>query len=207
MAEFAPGHARKDDQGLAPQHSCKPMEPSEYEVPETLRDGTKIIIRAIRPSDGGPIREQFANLSAESVRFRFHGMRRAPGENETQLLTNLDFENQVALVATLSDQPDQPVGGARYVRSGEGSDRHRRPEVAFLVLDKYQGKGVGSLLLRHLAIIARAQGVNEFEAYVLADNQRMLRVFERGGFPTTARSSSSGVLRLTLSIAAEPKEN
>ena len=68
------------------------MEPSQYEVPASLKDGTAIIIRAIRPDDSGPLREQFVkHLSTESVRLRFHGLRRAPTESEAFRLTNIDF--------------------------------------------------------------------------------------------------------------------
>jgi RimJ/RimL family protein N-acetyltransferase len=178
------------------------MEPSHYEVQATLKDGTEIIIRAIRPDDSGPLREQFANLSLESVRLRFHGLRRAPSESEANRLADVDFVDTVALAATPRSDPKELIAGARYIVDEEGSG-HDSAEIAFLVLDEYQGKGIGSLMLRHLAIIARAQGIREFKADVLADNERMIRVFERSGL-LTKRSTSFGVMRLVLTIPADP---
>jgi RimJ/RimL family protein N-acetyltransferase len=178
------------------------MEPSQYEVPASLKDGTEIIIRAIRPDDSGPLREQFVrHLSTESVRLRFHGLRRAPTESEAFRLTNIDFVDHVALVATPRGNPRELIGVARYIVD-EDRSRHDLAEVAFLVLDEYQGKGVGTLLLKHLAILAKTRGIHVLRADVLADNQAMLRVIEQSGFPVR-RSTSFGVVQLVLSITEE----
>ena len=91
----------------------------------------------------------------------------------------------------------------RYILCAD-APKHRRAEVAFAVLDEYQGKGIGSLLLRHLAIIGKAQGVREFQAEVLADNQKMIAVLEGSGFPFE-RSTEFGVDRLLLTITDEPQ--
>ena len=88
---------------------------------------------------------------------------------------------------------------ARYIVDDDGP-RHDLAEVAFLVLDEYQGKGVGTQLLKHLAILAKNRGIHELRADVLADNQAMLRVIEQSGFPVR-RSTSFGVVQLFLSIA------
>jgi GNAT superfamily N-acetyltransferase len=180
------------------------MEPSQYEVPETLKDGTEIIIRAIRPADSGSLREQFVtHLSTESVRLRFHGLRRAPSASEAAQLTNIDFVSHVALVATPNGDPKELIGIARYVVDDDIPQRDSA-EVAFLVLDEYQGKGIGSLLLKHLGLIARRGGLRELKADVLAENQAMLRVIEHSGFPTT-QSTSFGVVQIILSLAEKPK--
>jgi GNAT superfamily N-acetyltransferase len=86
---------------------------------------------------------------------------------------------------------------ARYDRLPESD----AAEVAFVVADEFQGRGVGGLLLRNLAAIARARGIARFVADTLSDNRRMLRTFQRSGFPTT-RSRADGVERVTLDIAA-----
>jgi RimJ/RimL family protein N-acetyltransferase len=178
------------------------MEPSQYEAPATLKDGTEIIIRAIRPDDSGPLREQFVNhLSAESVRLRFHGLRRAPSETEAARLTNVDFVDHVALVATARADPRELIGVTRYIVD-EDRTHDESADVAFLVLDEYQGKGLGTLLLRHLAILAKNQGIHELKADVLAENRAMLRVIERSGFPIR-QSNSFGVVQLVLSITRD----
>jgi GNAT superfamily N-acetyltransferase len=181
------------------------MEPSKYLIAETLLDGTTIIIRAIRPDD----RERFAHafqqflVSPESVRFRFHGFKRSISESEAIQMTDVDFINHVALVATFGTDPEQPlIGAGRYIVYA-GGPKHYRAEVAFAVLNEHQGKGIGSLLLQHLALIGRAQGVCEFQAEVLADNNKMMAVFERSGFPIK-RSMALGVDQVLLTIADEP---
>jgi GNAT superfamily N-acetyltransferase len=114
--------------------------------------------------------------------------------------------DHVGLVATFGTDPGQPlIGAGRYIVSERGL-KHRA-EVGFAVLEEHQGKGIGSLLLRHLAIVGRAQGVCEFLADVLADNSRMIAVFEGSGFPIK-RSTEHGVERVLLTIAddAKPKK-
>jgi RimJ/RimL family protein N-acetyltransferase len=113
-------------------------------------------------------------------------------------LTEIDFNEQVALVATLKTPPEQLIGVGRYIVC-EDEAKNVRAEIAFIVLDEYQGKGIGSILLQHLAMIGKAQGLHEFQADVLVDNYRMIGVFERSGFPIK-RSTDLGVVRLVLSI-------
>ena len=174
------------------------MEPSKYQVTASLRDGANIIIRAIRPDDRDSMRQQFVRLSPESVRFRFHGARHSPSESEAMYLTEIDFVEHVALVATLATPLEQVIGVGRYIVCDNGP-KHHRAEIAFVVLDQYQGKGIGSLLVQHLALIGRTQGIREFQADVLADNHRMIDVFEHSGFPIR-RSTELGVVRLLLTI-------
>jgi RimJ/RimL family protein N-acetyltransferase len=92
----------------------------------------------------------------------------------------IDFVDHVALVALAEEDGKPPiVGGARYVvvRSGQA-------EVAFAVIDEYQGKGIGAAMMRALASIARQTGLRELIAEVLADNSAMLKVFEASGLKT-----------------------
>ena len=182
------------------------MEPSKYQIAERLQDGSTIIIRAIHPDD----RERFAHAfqqfikSPDSVRFRFHGFKRALSESEAIDMTEVDFVDHMGLVATLGTDPEQPlVGVGRYIVC-EDAQKHHRAEVAFAVLDEHQGKGIGSLLLQHLAIIGRARGVREFLAEVLTDNNQMIAVIEGSGFPME-RSTELGVDRVLLKIADEPQ--
>jgi GNAT superfamily N-acetyltransferase len=178
------------------------VEPSQYQVTERLRDGNLINIRAISPNDRAGFEQAFAQfaLSPDSVRFRFHGLRRSISETEAVNMTDVDFVNHVALVATFGTEPEEPlIGASRYFVCG-GGPGHYRAEVAFAVLEEHQRKGIGSLLLRNLAIIGRSQGVYEFQAEVLANNQNMMTVLIRSGFPFK-RSSELGVERVLLTIA------
>jgi GNAT superfamily N-acetyltransferase len=181
------------------------MESSKYQVAESLRDGSAIIIRAIRPDD----RERFAQAfqqfikSPDSVRLRFHGFKGSLRESEAVQMTELDFVNHVGLVATFGTELEQPlIAAGRYIACRR-SGKRPRAEVAFAVLEEHQGTGIGSLLLKHLAKIASTQGICEFQADVLADNRQMIAVLERSGFPIE-RSTEFGVDRVLLKIGDEP---
>jgi RimJ/RimL family protein N-acetyltransferase len=96
---------------------------------------------------------------------------------------NVDFVDHVALVAVV-DETGRPViaGGARYIILQPG-----KAEVAFTVVDQYQGQGLGAALMHHLAAIGRRAGLKELIAEVLPDNVPMLKVFEKSGFPLSMK--------------------
>lgn len=170
-----------------------------YRASATLLDGRTIHIRAIRPDDRLRLLAHFRALSPQSVVWRFHGAKRSLSEAELDRLTQLDFVTHVGLVAIFGPEPEQPlIGVGRYIRIGERANA-ARAEVGFAVLDEYQGTGFGTALLRHLAIIAKAAGVKEFQADVMADNYRMIEVLEHSGFKLK-RTTRLGVSRLLLAI-------
>jgi len=172
-----------------------------YAVEELLRDGSSIHIRAIQPEDKAKLYEHFKRLSPQSIYYRFLGPKKELTEEELTRFTNLDFVNHVGLVATLKKgDREEFIGVGRYIRGGDP----KRAEVAFAVLDEYQGRGIGTLLLTHLARIARANGISEFEADVLGENNRMLEVFAKSGFKVR-RSSRSGVIHLWISTSETPQ--
>ncbi len=176
-----------------------PFDARNYRASAVLVDGTTICIRAIRPDDRARLLSHFQGLSTHSVLFRFHGAKRSLTEAELSNLTALDFVVHVGLVATFGEEPDQPlIGVGRYIRC-EGRPDADRAEVGFAVLDAYQGKGIGTALLRHLAIIGKAHGLKEFQADVLTNNYQMIEVLEHSGFKLT-RTTWLGVCRLVLTI-------
>ena len=133
--------------------------------------------------------------SSESLYRRFFAVRRHFSETEESFYLNVDFVSHVAVVA-VANENGRPiiVGGGRYVMDEPG-----QAEVAFTVVDKYQGRGVGAALLRHLAMIARQAGLRELVAHVLADNRAMLKVFEKSGLKySTTRESNTINVRLGL---------
>jgi GNAT superfamily N-acetyltransferase len=179
--------------------AANPADPRAYRVMESLRDGAPILIRAIRPGDRARLLAHFHALSPDSVRHRFMGMRRDLGAAELARLCDVDFRDHVALVATLGSGDDERfIGVARFIRVAEP----RRAEVAFAVLDQYQGHGIGTKLLLHLARIARETGIDQFEADVMGDNLPMLEVFDHSGFQVT-RSFASGVVHVRFPTAAD----
>lgn len=170
------------------------MDPCTYAVNEILRDGTSIHIRAIRPDDKDRLLEHFTGLSPQSRYQRFFGTKRGLSREELKALTELDFQTHVGLVATLFGGVEEKIiGVGRYIVDREPT----RAEVAFAVLDEYQGRGIGTVLLEHLSRIARAGGITEFVADVLAGNRKMLDVLGESGFPVK-RSIESGVVHVAL---------
>jgi RimJ/RimL family protein N-acetyltransferase len=171
------------------------MTPSEYSAVETLRNGRRVEIRALKPADRAGLLEAVAHMSEEALYRRFFAPKRSFTEKELDFYLNVDFVRHVALVA-VADDPGGPViaGGGRYIVSEPG-----RAEVAFSVDDPHQGQGIASALMRHLVAIARAAGLKELVAEVLPDNAPMLKVFERCGLTMTTRREA-GVVHVTLRL-------
>jgi RimJ/RimL family protein N-acetyltransferase len=171
----------------------------QYSAIEKLRDGRNVTIRAIRPEDKGDIAEQVKQLSPETVYLRTFAPKRALDDRDLKRMTDVDFENVVALVAVVAGGgQEQIVGGGRYFRMGEG-EAARTAEVAFLIGDPYQGLGIGSRIFRHLVSIARATGIEKFEAIVLPSNDNMLRLFERSGLKVT-KMREEDTLHVTIGL-------
>jgi RimJ/RimL family protein N-acetyltransferase len=150
---------------------------AKYSALEVLRNGRRIEIRALRTGDRAELLDAIERTSAQSLYRRFFGAKRDFSEKEIEFFTNIDFVNHVALVATVEEGSRAViVGGGRYIIVRPGS-----AEVAFAVVDEYQGQGIGGALLRHLVTIARDAGLEELVAEVLPDNMPMRKVFEKSG--------------------------
>ena len=153
------------------------MNAAKYSAVDVLRDGRRIEIRALRMDDRADFLRAVERTSAQSLYRRFFGARRDFSEKEIEFFVNVDFVNHVALVATVEEGSRTViVGGGRYVAVQPGT-----AEVAFAVVDDYQGQGIGGALLRHLVVIARKAGLQKLVAEVLPDNIPMLKVFEKSG--------------------------
>jgi GNAT superfamily N-acetyltransferase len=173
------------------------IDPRNYCVDAKLRDGSPIRIRAIGTDDQERLHDHFRAMSQRSIYFRFMGFKRDLSAQDLKRFTELDFIDHVGLAATLTeDGRERFVGVGRYVR---GKDPHRA-EIAFAVQDDYQGHGIGTILLEHLANIARNNGIAELEAEVLPDNHQMLEVFAHSGFKIR-HPLEPGVVNLYYSTA------
>lgn len=168
----------------------------KYSVIETLRDGRRLEIRALTADDRSDLTAAVARTSAESLRRRFFVSKRSFTDQETDFFLNLDFVNHVALLAVL-EEGGRPViaGGGRYIvmRPGEA-------EIAFAVVDQYQGQGIGKALMRHLAAIAQAADLERLSAEVLAENRPMLRLFDQSGLRLRTKREAD-VLHVTLQLS------
>src|SRR5262245_52259658 len=138
------------------------MEPSKYSVVELLGDGRPVHIRALEPSDRAGLLAAVDRMSDQSIYRRFFCPKRSFTEAEVARFLDIDFRNEVALVAVVDDD-DQPLiaGGSRYVVVED-----QVAEVAFAVVDQFQRLGIGGLLMRHIAAIARDAGVRKMVADV-----------------------------------------
>jgi GNAT superfamily N-acetyltransferase len=154
------------------------MTPATYSACEQLRDGRPIEIRALSPDDEAGMLAAVNRTAAESLRRRFFAAKREFSEKEKAFFLNVDFVNHVALVATIDEGGRRIiVGGGRYIVTEPGQG-----EVAFVVIDAYQGLGIGAMLTRHLASLARVAGLKELVADVLPENAAMRKVLGKFGF-------------------------
>ena len=176
------------------------MDPQGYRESETLNDGSVVTIRSIRTEDGDSVLEAFKGMDKQSVYRRFFSPKKELSQAELEQLTNVDFSNVVALVVTKrSVEGELLVGGGRYALGGPGATE---AEIAFVTNGDYRGLGIASLILKHLARIAREAGLMRFDAEVLAENQPMLAMFRRSGLPMSLKRDG-GIFHVTLSLQAD----
>ena len=171
------------------------VEAANFCAIEKLRDGRRVEYRALRHDDRSELVAAVGRTSTQTLYRRFFAVKRSFTEKEVAFFLDVDFVEHVALVAVV-EEGGQPViaGGGRYIVVQPG-----QAEVAFVVIDAYQGQGIGGALMRHLAAIARAAGLRELVAEVLPENTPMLKVFEKSGLrPATRRES--GVVHVTLRL-------
>lgn len=170
-----------------------------YSVDDRLSDGTAVTVRSIRHEDGGAILAAFKTMDREAIFTRFFGQKKTLTDTELKDFTDVDFNRVVALVVTVSTSgQERLIGGGRYF-AGLSHNGARSAELAFVTADGYRGRGIASLVLRHLVRIARQQGVDEFVAEVLAQNRAMLAVFRDSGLPES-QSLDGTVVHVTLSL-------
>jgi RimJ/RimL family protein N-acetyltransferase len=144
-----------------------PGYPPEWEADVLLADGGVARLRPIRPDDARLLVEFYDRVSPESKYLRFFAPYPRLSERDVARFTQVDYIDRVALIITLGEQM---IGVGRYDRL-----ENDQAEVAFLVEDAHQGRGIAQLLLEHLAEAARERGITKFVAEVLPQNRRMAR--------------------------------
>jgi RimJ/RimL family protein N-acetyltransferase len=173
--------------------------PTDLERDVTLKDGTALRLRPIRPDDAPRLIDLYNRLSRLTVYQRFFSVMKRLPPDWARLLATVDYHRRLALVAERgpADAPEIEAV-ARY----EPTDDPGTVEVAFAIQDGYQGKGLGTALLRHLLDAAEARGIHRFRAYVLADNRRMLGLFSRLTH-ILERQIESGIVTLVFERCAD----
>lgn len=167
--------------------------PEEWELDALLRDGTPVHVRPIRPDDEDGLVAFHSRLSPQTIYRRFFSPRPVLPPKDVHRFTNVDYRQRMALIAVINGEM---AGVARYDAKA-GTDE---AEVAFVIEDRHQGRGLGSLLLEHLAAAARERGINAFFAETMADNRAMLGVFRDAGFDARRRFED-GLVHLEFPIA------
>ncbi|HLK94845.1 MAG TPA: bifunctional GNAT family N-acetyltransferase/acetate--CoA ligase family protein [Nocardioidaceae bacterium] len=165
--------------------------PATWEADVVLRDGRAAQLRPIRPEDAQRFIDFYSRVSDRSKYFRFFAPYPTLSDRDVQHFTSVDHHERVALVVTLGDDI---IGVGRFDRIDD-----EQAEVAFLIEDAHQGRGLAQLLLEHLAEAARERGYSKFEAEVLPDNVRMIKVFREQGY-RVAGGITDGVMRLEFPI-------
>jgi GNAT superfamily N-acetyltransferase len=172
--------------------------PLDLERDVTLRDGSTIRLRPIRPDDVGRLQAFHGRLSRDSIFFRFFSPLPVLTDERAAYFTTVDYDRRLALVATVGDaDAEEILGVVRYDRVGAD-----RAEVALIVEDRMQHHGIGSVLLEAIIAAARTRGVRTFSADVLAENRRMLRLLRACGLPTRSRRVQEAI-HLDLDLTAD----
>lgn len=152
--------------------------PAEYELTTTLNDGTPVFLRPIRPDDEALIKDMFYSFSEQTIYYRFHHTVKAMPHEKLQIFCNVDYESEMAIVAVVGEgEKEQIIAVARFMTD----PARQSAELAFVVRDDWQRKGLGTLLHNQLVRIAYGKGIRRYTADVLVENIGMLKIFHRCG--------------------------
>ncbi|MFH1788163.1 MAG: GNAT family N-acetyltransferase [Candidatus Altiarchaeota archaeon] len=158
-----------------------------------LRDGSKILLRPIKKSDAHFMIDLFHRFSEETIFERFFESIKDMTLDELKFYLDVDEKERFALVAELSGKGIL-LGVARYMGNGESA------EFALVVADEWQGKGLGTLMLKHLIEIARENGVNTLTGLVFKSNSHMIHLIKMTGLPFTSCSVDNDILMYALRL-------
>jgi RimJ/RimL family protein N-acetyltransferase len=168
--------------------------PTELEREIVLRDGARLRLRPIRPDDQDRLIAFYDRLSRQTAYQRFFSVMRRLPPDWAHWLANVDYQRRLALLAE-HGEPGAPelVGVARY----DSTDQQDTAEIAFVIQDAWQNRGLGTIMLDTLLAAAEARGIRRFRAYVLAGNARRIDLLVRFT-DVRERRTESGVTELLL---------
>ncbi|MGV8073767.1 MAG: GNAT family N-acetyltransferase [Syntrophobacteraceae bacterium] len=170
--------------------------PTKYTTHWQMSDGTEVLLRAIRPEDEPAEHEMLASLSNKTLRARFFSIFKKITHEWLILFCNIDYDRHIAIVAEVQENgKSKMIGVARLIMDQDLTSG----EVAVLVEDRFQGKGLGFKFVEILIGIARERGLDSIRADVLTENEKMLHVFRRLGF--TTRMVPGGISEAVLKLA------
>jgi acetyltransferase len=152
--------------------------PKEYVATRELKNGTKVLLRPIKPEDEGRFHELLKSLSEETMRFRFFALIKEMSHETLTQYCNLDYDREIAIVAELQQGNRQIIGAARLIVELGG----KSGEFAVLVGDQWQGLGLGSKLIDYIVSIAKDMRLERIYGYVISNNYRMIGLCDKKGF-------------------------
>jgi len=170
--------------------------PEHLEAHRVTKGGFRVFLRPVRMNDEHLLKDLFYHLTKDSMYQRFISSRTDMPHERLQKFTAIDYRREMAILATVEEgEKEVAVGMGQYLID----EASHTAEVAFVVLDVYQGKGIGAELLTYLTLLAKRQGLLGFTAAVLQENHAMLHLFESMGFIVEKRLDS-GVYELTMTF-------
>jgi len=184
---------------LPPAPPAAKAYPENWEADVLLADGGVVHLRPSSPADAEQIRAMHSRTSARTLYLRYFSAVAQVSDQQVALFISSDYDSSAGLVAVLGGQI---IAAGTYHRNPVGDTESA--EVAFLVEDAQQRRGLGSILLEHLAAAAQERGIRRFTAEVLSENTQMVRVFIDAGYSVT-REYDSGVVDLVFAIAPTEK--
>ncbi|MFB7475653.1 GNAT family N-acetyltransferase [Kitasatospora sp. NPDC056184] len=184
---------------MRPEPEDEPEYPQHWEADILLRDGGTARIRPITPADAGRLVEFYEQVSDQSKYFRFFAPYPRLSDKDVRRFTHHDFVDRVGLAVVVRDRFIATVRYDRIDHDGRPSETGTDAEVAFLVQDAHQGRGVASALLEHIAAVAQERGIRRFQAEVLPENRKMVKVFTDAGY-VQRRSFADGVVHLEFDL-------
>lgn len=158
--------------------------PEDLETYMVTKDGVELFVRPIRPTDEEMMSDMFYDLSDQTIINRFFNMLKSMPHRKLQEFCCIDYEKEMSLVVIEGKPPKQKIVG---VGSYHLNPATNRAEIAFLVADKWQGKGIGTFLMRELVKIAKLKKIKGLTAEVLRDNVAMIALMHKSGVPAQSK--------------------
>ncbi|RLB70532.1 MAG: hypothetical protein DRH04_03420 [Deltaproteobacteria bacterium] len=188
------------DRGLvAPEHLATTPYPNQYEFHAVLRDGTKVLVRPIRPEDAEAHYAFVSSLSRQTSYYRFFSYEKELDDQQMSRFTQIDYDREIAIIAVVEQDGREVTIGVNRLVYYAHSNEH---EFAIVVADEWQQSGVAAILMEKLIEIARDRRLKSIYGLVLSDNIKMLRFSKKFGFRITGREDDMVRIELDLTQPA-----
>jgi len=171
--------------------------PKYYEKTEKIRDGTKVLLRPIKPTDDKLWVDLYYSLSALSKYYRFFTSHREPTPEMIEKYVHIDYVTNFAIVAITEERgKERMVGVARYILDPPPDSA----ELAVVIADDWQGKGLGTKMLMHIVQIMIKRKVKRVHGDIFLENRKMMRLMSESGFKLIDKEDSFGVRHFVLEL-------